>query len=84
MTINLAPIQTTYECERIGDQSYHSVAVIGTDNVIIPALMISGLAQHLQDENFAIGVINGRLTFVFRTRQDALLFQTRLRSIEEG
>ncbi len=83
MTINLSPIRTTYEYERIDDKSYHSVAVIGADNVIIPAPMILGLARDLQDENFAIGVINGRLTFVFRTKQDALQFKTRLRHIED-
>ena len=78
-----ASVKTRYEYESHGGNSYHIITVLSVD-CIMPAAFLPIFTATLQDENFAFGVIKGRLTFMFRTKKDALHFQKCLRQVDTG
>ena len=81
--IKSASVKTKYEYESKAGKSYHIVTVLSVD-VIMPAAFLPTLTAALQDENFAFGVLKGRLTFIFRTKHDAHHFQSCLRQVDTG
>ena len=83
MTAAIKSVKTKYEYESHSGKDYHMVTVLSVD-VIMPAAFLPTLTAALQDENFAFGVLKGRLIFVFRTKHDALYFQSRLRQVDTG
>lgn len=75
---------TTLKSETIDGRSYFRVEFKKEQNTIMPAPFLAKLINMVGDPDFAFGVVDAKLVFLFRNRQDAKSFQKGLLQVLPG